>query len=159
MVHTIYPHPAPGCCWSPPYLVISKIQFQGVFRPFIQRSLTKSQCSVIVILNFFGMLLDLSQYMSFKINGQKIQRSIFQTFWKPDSCPDFLFFQIESKQFFFSINQLFLNFLTIYFFAQSTMEKIYLYKHVLLKGVGMEQNRLLVFVNMKQVKKNKKIQY
>ena len=26
---------------------------------------------------------------------QLMQRSILQTFWKPDSCPDFLFFELE----------------------------------------------------------------
>ena len=27
------------------------------------------------------------------------ERSIFQTFWKPDSCPDFLFFELEASNF------------------------------------------------------------
>ena len=27
------------------------------------------------------------------------KRSIFQTFWRPDSCPDLLFFEIETSNF------------------------------------------------------------
>ena len=39
MVQKINPHPATGCNRSPPYYVFQKMQFLGVFRPFLQRSL------------------------------------------------------------------------------------------------------------------------
>ena len=41
MVQKINPHPAPGCNRSPPppTMYFQKMQFLGVFRPFLQRSL------------------------------------------------------------------------------------------------------------------------
>ena len=42
MVQKINPHPAPGCNSSPPTMYFQKMQFLGVFRPFLQRSLAKS---------------------------------------------------------------------------------------------------------------------
>ena len=39
MVQKINPHPATGCNRSPPTMYFQKIQFLGVFRPFLQRSL------------------------------------------------------------------------------------------------------------------------
>ena len=39
MVQKINPHPAPGCNRSPPTMYFQKVQFVGVFHPFLQRSL------------------------------------------------------------------------------------------------------------------------
>ena len=39
MVQKTNPHPAPGCNRSPPTMYFQKMQFLGVFRPFLQRSL------------------------------------------------------------------------------------------------------------------------
>ena len=41
MVQKINPHPALGCNRSPPIMYFQKMQFLGVFRPFLQRSLNK----------------------------------------------------------------------------------------------------------------------
>ena len=41
MVQKINPHPAPGCNRSPPTMYFQKIQLLGVFRPFLQLSLSK----------------------------------------------------------------------------------------------------------------------
>jgi hypothetical protein len=72
-------------------------------------------------------------------------------FFKGDMCKQalklicqrfFNFFKIKFCIYFFSINQFFLNFLDIYFLAQSTMEKKVILKMYLLKGVGMVKIRL-----------------
>ena len=39
MAQKINPYPAPGCNRSPPIMYFQKMQFHGVFRPFLQRSL------------------------------------------------------------------------------------------------------------------------
>ena len=39
MVQKINPNLAPGCNRSPPTMYFQKMQFLGVFRPFLQRSL------------------------------------------------------------------------------------------------------------------------
>ena len=36
-----------------------------------------------------------------------LKRSIFRTFWKPDSCPDFLFFKLETSNLGYLLNFLF----------------------------------------------------
>ena len=51
--------------------------------------------------------------------------------------------------YFFSIDLFFLNFLEIYFLAQSTVEKKVILKTYLLKGVGMGQIKILVWVKIK----------
>jgi hypothetical protein len=60
-----------------------------------------------------------------------------------------LFFKIKICIYFFSINQFFRKFLDIYSLAQSTVEKKVILKMYLLKGVGMGQIRLLVWMKMK----------
>ena len=43
MIQKINPHPAPGCNRSPPpTMYFQKMQFLGVFRPFLKRSLSKT---------------------------------------------------------------------------------------------------------------------
>ena len=37
-------------------------------------------------------------HLKFDVTEQR-QRSTFQTFWKPDCCPDFLFFKLETSNF------------------------------------------------------------
>ena len=46
MVQKTNPHPAPGCDRSPPpTMYFQKMQFFGVFRPFLQRSLARDNSS------------------------------------------------------------------------------------------------------------------
>ena len=43
-----------------------------------------------------GMILN---RLSFAQGHCKCKRAIFQTFWKPDCCPDFLFLELETSNF------------------------------------------------------------
>ena len=47
--------------------------------------------------SIFEALYFLKRYLCFSHGW--IERSIFQTFWKPDCCPDFLFLELETSNF------------------------------------------------------------
>ena len=51
MVQKINHHPAPGCNRSPPTMYFQKMQFLGVFRPFLQRSLDDCMTTALWLLD------------------------------------------------------------------------------------------------------------
>ena len=82
----------------------------------VKKVLAPPKASVYQLLNgnpllcFYRALVSQVGYGSFKwwvqhleaynqYNVRNIQRNIFQTFWKQDSCPDFLFIQLETLNF------------------------------------------------------------
>ena len=42
--------------------------------------------------------------------AKKIQRSMFQTFWKHEGCPDFLFLELETSNFGYILAYFFISF-------------------------------------------------
>ena len=52
--------------------------------------------SVVAILSHKGRKKSQKKLLIFRFRKE---RSIFQTFWKPDCCPNFLFFELETSNF------------------------------------------------------------
>ena len=56
--------------------------------------------SGIWCLNYLGVAFDApNNFSEFRKNMQESERSIFQTFWKHDCCPNFLFLELEFSNF------------------------------------------------------------